>query len=159
VSATATDVARIRDIAALLREQGVTPVFFSGWELRGNGLAFDPRGMVCHWDASTVRTAEWGSIATIIAGRSDVPPPLANFEGARCLDGVPKVGIVSAGRCNHAGVGGPYRLPNGVVIPADSANRYMLGCEWAWAGPGETLNAAAQHAYAALGYAVREVLG
>lgn len=151
----------MRAIGAVLTRNGVRPVWQPGWDARGNGLTFQPKGLVCHWDASTVRSGEWGALGIIVGGRggaSPVPGPLSQFQGARCLDGVPKVGIVAAGRANHAGAGGPYRLPDGTVIPLDSGNRYLYGAEWAWAGPGEDLNAAARHAYAVLGYAIREVL-
>lgn len=161
MSATAGDVARMRAIAARLVAHGVRVVYFDGWDSRGNGLTFDPKGLVEHWDASTAAAGEWGSIGIIINGRggaAPIPPPLSQFQGARCLDGVPKMGIVAAGRANHAGTGGPYRLPDGTVIPADSANRYMYGREFAWAGPTEALRPAARFAAGALAYSVREVL-
>jgi len=161
MSATATDVRRMRAIGAVLTRHGVRPVWRPGWDSRGTGGTFDPRGLVCHWDASTVRSGEWGALGIIELGRGGANPvtgPLAQFQGARCLDGIPKVGIVAAGRANGAGAGGPYRLPNGVLIPKDSGNRYMMQAEWAWAGPTENLTGAALHAYKVLGYAVREVL-
>jgi hypothetical protein len=161
MSATAADVRRMRAIAAVLVRHDVRPVWRPGWETRGTGQTFDPRGLVCHWDASTILSGEWGALGVIEFGRggdNPVPGPLAQFQGARCLDGIPKVAMVAAGRANGAGAGGPYRLPNGVVVPKDSGNRYFLNAEWAWAGDTEELNPAAKHAYSALGYAVREVL-
>lgn len=161
MSATDADRSRMRAICARLVAHGVRVVYFDGWDNRGNGLTFQPRGLVEHWDASTVAAGNWGALSVIINGRggaSPVPPPLSQFQGARCLDGVPTMGIVAAGRANHAGTGGPYRLPDGTVIPLDSGNRYMYGREFAWAGPGETLRPAAKHAAGALAYSVREVL-
>lgn len=151
----------MRAIASVLTRLDVRPVWQPGWDSRGNGQTFDPRGLVCHWDASSIKSGEWGALGVVVNGRagaSPVPGPLAQFQGARCLDGVPKVAIVAAGRANHAGLGGPYRLPDGVAVPKDSGNRYLYGAEWAWAGPGEDLTPAARHAYSALGYAIREVL-
>jgi len=161
MSATALDVRRMRAIGAVLTRHDVRPVWRPGWDSRGTGYTFAPRGLTCHWDASTIRSGEWGALGIIERGRggdSPVPGPLAQFQGARCLDGIPKVAMVAAGRANHAGRGGPYRLPDGTIIPVDSASRYMYGAEWAWAGPTENLNAAALHAYRVLAYAVREVL-
>jgi hypothetical protein len=161
VTASAAEVHRMRAIASVLTRLDVRVVWQPGWDDRGNGLAFDPRGLVEHWDASTVLSGEWGALGVIVAGRggaSPVPGPLSQFQRPRCLDGVPKVGIVAAGRANHAGIGGPYRLPDGTVIPQDSANRYMYGREAAWVGPSEERTPAAVHADGALAYAVREVL-
>jgi hypothetical protein len=158
VSATTAEVARMRAIAARLTAHDVRVVFFGGWDTRGNGLTFDPRMLVEHWDASSIAAGDWGSIGVIINGRDGIPPPLSQFQRPRCLDDVPTMGIVAAGRANHAGVGGPYRLPDGTVIPADSANRYAYGREAAWAGPTESRRPAAVHADGALAYAIREVL-
>lgn len=162
MSATAAEVHRMRAIASVLTRLDVVPVWQPGWDSRGNGLSFDPRGLTEHWDASTVKSGEWGALGVIVHGRGGANPvsgPLSQFQRPRCLDGVPKMGIVAAGRANHAGLGGPYRLPDGVIIPADSANRYAYGREAAWAGPGEERTAAAVHADGALAYAIREVLG
>src|SRR5437868_8805207 len=52
-----------RSIAARLTAHGVRVVYFDGWDLRGNGLTFDPRMLVEHWDASTVAAGEWGAIS------------------------------------------------------------------------------------------------
>ena len=65
MSATTADVSRMRAIAAAVAGQNVRVVYFDGWQSRGNGLTFQPHGLVCHWDASTVKAGEWGSIATL----------------------------------------------------------------------------------------------
>jgi hypothetical protein len=149
-------------VMAFLRRHGVRVVEIGGWQTRGVPLAFAPRFFVCHWDASTLRSGEWGALGIIVAGRggaNPVPPPLAQTQVARCLDGVPKVAIVAAGRANQAGRGGPYRLPDGTTIPLDSANRYSYGSEHANDGSGEPVTPASMHAYQTLAAAYREVLG
>ena len=161
MTATAADVARMRAITSRVARHDVEVVYFDGWQYLGVALPFDPRFLIEHWDASTLLSGEWGAVGIIRFGRggaSPVGPPLSQFQRPRCLDGVPKLGVVAAGRANHAGAGGPYRLPDGTVVPGDSANKYSYGREVAWAGPGETRTAAARHADAALAAAVREVL-
>lgn len=159
MTATAADVARMRAICARLAAHDVRVVYFDGWEDRGNGLTFAPRFLVEHWDASSIASGNWGAIGVILNGRDGIPKPLAQFQRPRCLDGVPTMGVTAAGRANHAGLGGPHRLPDGTVIPADSANRYAYGREAAWAGPDDPRRPAAVHADGALAYAIREVLG
>lgn len=159
---TAADVKRMRAIGAYLTAHDVLPIWQPNWDTLDAGGTFDPRGMVEHWDASTILSGEWGALGVIRLGRggaAPIPGPLAQFQRPRCLDGVPKVGIVAAARCNHAGLGGPYTLPNGVVVPKDSGNRYFYGREAAWAGPTEKRTAAATYADRVLAAAVREVLG
>jgi len=158
----ASNISAMRAIASTLTRQGITPVFFTGWDTVDAGGVFEPHGLVEHWDASSRLSGEWGAISTIRFGRggaSPVPGPLAQFQVARALDGKPKVGIVTAGRANHAGLGGPRTLGNGFVLPKDNANRYMYGQESAWAGPTENPTQYFWEAVYGLAYAVREVLG
>jgi N-acetylmuramoyl-L-alanine amidase len=162
MSASAADVARMRAVMAYLRAHDVRVIEVAGWQLRGTGEGFAPRMFVCHWDASTRKAGEWGALGIVASGRggdNPVPGPLSQTQVARCLDGVPKVAIVAAGRANHAGRGGPYRLPSGVVIPKDSANRYAYGTEHANDGVGEPVTPASLYAYSVLAAAYRSVLG
>lgn len=163
MTATAADVARTKAIAAYLAAHDVRVVWFDGWDTRGVDLSYGPPRMhLCHWDASTILSGEWGAISIIINGRggaNPVPGPLSQEQIPRCLSGVPTVGIVAAGRCNHAGTGGPYLLPDGTVIPVDSANRWSSGSESAWLGPGEIPTAAFMHAYDTLAAAKMDVFG
>ncbi len=160
--ATTEDVRRMQAVIAYLRRNGIKVAEIAGWQARGTGLAFTPRGFVCHWDASTRKAGEWGSLGIIVRGRggaSPVPGPLAQTQVPRCLDGVPAVGIVAAGRANQAGRGGPYRPPGGIVIPRDAANRYTYGSEHANDGVGEPVTPASLYAYQMLALAYRDVLG
>lgn len=161
MTATATDVKRMKAIAVELTKQHITPVFFTNWDTMGVNLPFDPWGEVLHWDASSLLAGEWGSLATIRAGdpSRSIPGPLAQTQIPRCLDRKPKVGITAAGRANHAGKGGPYRLGDGRFLSLDNANAHMIGTESAWAGPGETPNQWFWESYYGLAYAVRVVLG
>lgn len=159
---TATDLSRMRAIATVLTRQHITPVFFSNWDTLDAGGSFDPYGQVCHWDASSVLSGEWGALSTVRFGRggaNPVPGPLAQFQIPRCLDRKPKVGICCAARANHAGLGGPRVLPSGKVLTLNNGNAHMYGSESAWAGPTETPNAWFKESYYGLAYAIREVLG
>lgn len=157
-----TNISAMRKIATVLTSQHISPVFFSGWDSVDAGGSFDPWGLVEHWDASSILSGEWGAISTIRFGRggaNPVPGPLSQFQVPRCLDHKPKVGIVTAGRANHAGKGGPRTLPSGKVLSLNNANAHMYGQESAWAGPGETPNEYFWESVYGLAYAVREVLG
>lgn len=158
----ASNISAMRAIASVLQRQRIAPVFFTGWDSVDAGGSFDPYGLVCHWDASTILSGEWGAISTIRFGRggaNPVPGPLSQFQIPRCLDGKAKVGIVTAGRANHAGLGGPMTLADGHVLSLNNANVHMYGTESAWAGPGEDPGPIFWDSYYGLAYAVREVLG
>lgn len=162
MAATADEVRRMQAVIAYLRRNGVKVVEVDGWQRRGTGESFTPKAFVCHWDASTRKAGEWGSLGIVVRGRggaSPVPGPLAQTQVPRCLDGVPKVGIVAAGRANHAGRGGPYRLASGFLIPRDAGNRYSYGSEHANDGVGEPVTPASLFAYQMLALAYRDVLG
>jgi hypothetical protein len=159
---TAADVSRIQAIGARLLAAGVEILWVPGWETRGAAWTRNPIGIVVHHDASSRKSGEWGSLGVIRDGRSDVPPPLSQFQVGRGLDGRPRVAVVAAGRANHAGKGGPM-----LGIPADSANSWMLGTEVANDGVGEPYTAANLSARLALvraaaavcGFAVPHVIG
>ena len=67
--------------------------------------------------------------------------------------------MLAAGRCNHAGVGGPYRLPDGLVVPANDGNRWLYGIEKANNGLGELATEAHDYAADAVFRALLEVCG
>lgn len=150
----ATDVARIQAIGAKLVAAGVELLWVPGWQTRGAAWTRTPVGIVDHHDASTTKSGEWGALGIVRDGRDGIPGPLSQFIVARCLDGRPRVGIVAAGRANHAGKGGPMWS-----IPKDSANSWVLGTEVANNGVGEPYTAAAQNARTLLLRAARDVCG
>jgi hypothetical protein len=119
---TTKDVVRMRRIVARMRKAGLTVVEVDGWGTRGRPQTFEPRGLLEHYDASTKKSGNWGSLGVITRGRPEdgIPGPLAQFQVSRRGEWA----VVAAGRCNHAGIGGPW---NG--IPQDSGNRYLYGVE------------------------------
>jgi hypothetical protein len=136
---------------------GVQVRWMPGWDTRGATWARVPVGILDHHDASSIKSGEWGSLGYILDG-SPISP-LSQFQVARCLDAVPKLAIIAAGRCNHAGVGGPYRHPDGLAVPADVGNAYYYGAEKANNGLGEAMNDAFHYATDALFRAVLERCG
>lgn len=153
--ADARDVARMAAIIDRCRRSyGVEVLEVPGWQVRGATWARVPVGIVDHHDASTRKSGEWGALGVVVKGRPDVPPPLSQFQVARCLDGRPRLAVVAAGRANHAGKGGPMW-----AIPRDGANGWVLGAECANDGTAEPYTPAAHHAHDALFRAAADVCG
>lgn len=151
MSATDADRKRMRAIAYRLSKRGVELRWVDGWEYRGTGGLFSPRGILDHHDASSTRSGTWGALGIITYGRSGIPGPLSQFQVAR--GDVPRVAVVAAGRANHAGAGGPW---NG--IPANSGNAYLYGAEKANNGIDEQYSDESLFAATALFASVLEVV-
>lgn len=156
--ADAGDVRRMQAIIARLRNWDVVVREMPNWQIIGLTWARVPVGIIDHHDASSIKSGEWGSLGVIYAGRPDVPPPLSQFQVARCLDNIPKVAIIAAGRANHAGAGW-YRFPDGLLVPTNEGNSWMYGAEKANNGIGEQGNEAHHYATDALFRTVLEVCG
>jgi len=107
----------------------------------GRPGTFVPRGVLCHHTASSRTSGNFGSLNIVTKGRSDLPGPLCQFLLGR--DG--KVKIITLGRANHAGYGGPY-----AGIPKDEGNSYLWGIEAENDGIGELWTDAEYQAYVAL---------
>ena len=158
--ASDADARRMRAIIdTARRDYGIAVTEVPGWETLGATWSRTPAGIVDHHDASSRKAGEWGALGVIRYGRAGIPAPLAQFQIARCLDGVPKFAVVAAGRANHAGLGGPYRFPDGLTIPADVGNAWLYGAEAAHDGLGEPYTAAAHYTHDALFRSVLEVCG
>lgn len=90
------------DILEALRDWRLTIVEVDGWRTRGSS-SFDPHGHVLHHDVVPDQPGDDDHTpGIIVAGRPDLPGPLANFWLER--DG--NVHLCAAGRANHAGAGG-----------------------------------------------------
>lgn len=156
--ATQADARRMARIAERAAAYGVDIVEVAGWETRGGDWARTPVGILCHHDASSIKSGEVGSLGVVVAGRSDVPGPLAQFQVFRCLDGRPRAAIVAAGRANHAGAGGPLRV-GATLVPQDQGNRYLYGYEAANDGISEPYSSASMRAQHAIARAVIDEIG
>ena len=91
-----TVVRDMRAIGKLCQERyGLRVVEISGWTTRGRSATFAPRFTIEHHTAASVDITNM-----LINGRPDLNGPLCNFELRK--DGT--VGLLAAGRANHAGV-------------------------------------------------------
>jgi LysM repeat protein len=115
-------------MADAFRKNGLRVKEVKGWKTRGRDGTFEPRGVVFHHTASSPQGGPAPALGVVTKGRSDLPGPLCNVLVGR--DGA--VHVIAAGRCNHAGEGGPFRN-----IPRDSANSFLAGVEVENNGVGE----------------------
>ncbi len=137
------------------RDYAIEVLELPGWGTRGATWARVPAGIIDHHDASSRKSGEWGALGIIRDGRPGIPGPLSQFQIARCLDNVPRLAVVAAGRANHAGKGGPMWG----LVPRDAGNSWLYGAEAANDGVGEPYTWAAHYAHDALFRTVLEVCG
>lgn len=148
---TAANLDQLRALVAFVRRHDVDVVFQANWNTRDAGGSFGPWvGGIIHHDASSIKSGTWGALGVIINGRPDVPGPLAQLQIAR--GSVPRVAVVTAGRGNHAGVGGPWKN-----VPRDSGNRWLIGAEVANNGVDEAYSDATLHTITVVGRGMLEV--
>jgi hypothetical protein len=151
--ADAGDARRMQAAINLMRKWDVVVREIGGWQTRGATFLRVPIGVIDHHDASSIKSGEWGSLGYELTG------PLApsnQIQVARCLDNVPKVAVLAAGRCNHAGRGS-WTFAGGVRVPTDDGNSWLYGVEKANNGLGEKSNAAFDYAADATFRALLEV--
>lgn len=134
-----------RDLKAAGLDVAVVP----GWKARGRPGAFEPIGVMDHHTASAASSGDYPALGIVTHGRSDLPGPLANFVLARSG----KVIIVAAGRCNHAGAGGPFRF-----IGRDAGNARCVAIEAENDGVGERWSARQMDAFVLLNAVLLERL-
>jgi hypothetical protein len=92
-------------IADHCRQLGLRVVEVAGWQTRGNAT-FNGRGSVNHHTAGG-KNGTCPSLGGVIHGfAGSAPGPLANALQSRESDGNDIIYVVSAGRANHAGLGG-----------------------------------------------------
>jgi hypothetical protein len=115
-------------IAKELRANGVKVEVVPGWKSRERPGTFVPKGKMNHHTASPSSSGPRPALGIVTNGRSDLPGPLANFLAPRNGGIV----IVAAGRCNHGGIGGPFRF-----VGKDAANATCLSVEIENNGVGE----------------------
>jgi hypothetical protein len=117
-----------RWMADEFRAAGLKVIEVDGWESRGRPAStgsYDPRHGVTnhHTGVRSSASSPGPTLKTLVAGRSDLPGPLAPWSVR--YDGV--VVVIAAGRCNHAGRVGKAGVP-GVAIGADG-NAVFMGDE------------------------------
>lgn len=117
-----------RWMADEFRAAGLTVIEVDNWENRGRPAStgsYDPRHGVTdhHTGVRSSASSPGPTLKTLIAGRSDLPGPLAPWSVR--YDGV--VVVIAAGRCNHAGRVGKAGVL-GVAIGADG-NAVFMGDE------------------------------
>jgi hypothetical protein len=130
----------LSDLAAVLRNAGCVVVEYDGWQTRarsgGSARYADPGPWAVYWHHTASSTSPANDASYMCHGSGD--KPVANLLGAR--DGA--VWVLAAGPTNTNGKGGPHTLPDGRMIPLDSANSRVIGMEIANGGTGETYPAA-----------------
>lgn len=118
-------MADLLQLPAALRSWGLDVVEVTGWQDRRRPGSFDPIGVLIHHTAGP-RGKDAPSLQVCIDGRRDLPGPLCQILIARSG----KTYVISAGRCNHAGTGGPLQ---GVT----DGNGQLVGIELENDGVGE----------------------
>jgi hypothetical protein len=108
-------------------------IVLEGWEERGRPGAFLPSGVIQHHTACMCNVGHdpQSCINGILAGNSVAPGPVSQLLGTFTPPGVrfdgdnhdPRIVLIAAGRCNHAGVG-EYRWG------APMGNGSSIGIEW-----------------------------
>lgn len=89
-------IAQMEEMAALMRDSGLTVTAYKYWETTGRSSDVDYWAEIAHHTAATVDIDNM-----LINGRSDLPGPLCNF--ALHDDGTWV--LIASGRANHAGEG------------------------------------------------------
>lgn len=144
-------MATIPWLVDVLRAAGVQVVVEGDWLNRMRPGSFDPIGVLWHHTASTSSASNpHPALGICINGRSDLPGPLC--QALVDYNGV--FHVISAGRCNHAGVSG-----GSGPIPSGDGNTLMIGWEIDYNGVNQEMTAAQYNASLAATAAVLTRLG
>ncbi|MEV1073588.1 N-acetylmuramoyl-L-alanine amidase [Micromonospora parva] len=144
-------MATIPWLVDVLRAAGVQVVVEGDWLNRMRPGSFDPIGVLWHHTASTSSASNpHPALGICINGRSDLPGPLC--QALVDYNGV--FHVISAGRCNHAGVSG-----GSGPIPSGDGNTLMIGWEIDYNGVNQEMTAAQYNASVAATAAVLTRLG
>ena len=103
----------------VLRAAGLKVDETDGWQARGHGDMSTVQGVLCH-ETDGAATGNMPTLQVLIDGRSDLAGPLAQLGLGR--DGT--FYIVAAGKCWHAGEGGPHG-----GIAHNDGNAHLIGIE------------------------------
>ncbi|MBQ0900486.1 N-acetylmuramoyl-L-alanine amidase [Micromonospora sp. U21] len=144
-------MATIPWLVDVLRAAGVQVVVEGDWLNRMRPGSFDPIGVLWHHTASTSSASNpHPALGICINGRPDLAGPLC--QALVDYNGV--FHVISAGRCNHAGVSG-----GSGPIPSGDGNTLMIGWEIDYNGVNQEMTAAQYNASIAATAAVLTRLG
>jgi len=143
-------VTALDQLPTALRAWGLDVVEVTGWQTRRRPGTFAPLGVLIHHTAGP-RGKDAPSLQVCIDGRRDLAGPLCQILVARSG----KVYVISVGRCNHAGIGGPLAG----MVPVDAGNRLLVGIEAENDGVGEPWPVAQQLVMVRASAAVLDLLG
>ncbi|MFC0508314.1 N-acetylmuramoyl-L-alanine amidase [Micromonospora costi] len=144
-------MATIPWLVDVLRAAGVQVVVEGDWLNRMRPGDFNPIGVLWHHTASTSSaTNPHPALNICINGRPDLAGPLCQA----LVDYHGVFHVISAGRCNHAGVSG-----GSGPIPAGDGNTLMIGWEIDYNGVDQEMTAAQYNASVAATAAVLTRLG
>lgn len=103
--------------------KGVKVEAYSGWDERGS-TSFDPFGVLNHHTGP-------GAYDPLLKYMMEIASikPSCNWATSRPVNGVVRVTVCCAGRANHAGKGGGFKLPSGDFIPLNDGNKKLIGGE------------------------------
>jgi N-acetyl-anhydromuramyl-L-alanine amidase AmpD len=109
-------------LAFKLRAYKVATKYVDGWSSPG----IDPfNGRSDFWGVLLHHTAGTNSLNWIVNSNPYAPVRACHFLVDR--DGT--VNVVSGVGAYHAGKGGPWKFPNGPIIPRDQGNQHLYGIE------------------------------
>ncbi|SIN36160.1 N-acetylmuramoyl-L-alanine amidase [Micromonospora cremea] len=144
-------MATIPWLVDVLRAAAVQVVVEGDWLNRMRPGSFDPIGVLWHHTASTSSASNpHPALGICINGRPDLAGPLC--QALVDYNGV--FHVISAGRCNHAGVSG-----GSGPIPTGDGNTLMIGWEIDYNGVNQEMTAAQYNASIAATAAVLTRLG
>lgn len=111
-------MARMTDLAAILRDAGLPVREIPGWQTRGHGAMGQVLGVLCHHTAGAA-SGNYPSERVVVQGRPGLAGPLAQLGLARDGTWI----VISAGQAWHAGTGSASFVPGG------RGNTHLIGIE------------------------------
>jgi hypothetical protein len=111
-------MARMTDIAAILRDAGLPVREVPGWQSRGHGAMGPVLGVLCHHTAGAA-SGNYPSERIVVNGRPGLAGPLAQLGLARDGTWI----VIAAGQAWHAGTGSMS------WVPGRRGNTHLIGIE------------------------------
>lgn len=124
VMSYSSGLAEAKKLKSIMNKHGVKCSIELVPSTRGSYNKITKRGVLSHHTASYRRQGATPFLSMVKKGRTGVPGPLSNGYGGRDL----VYRILTMGKANHAGRGGPYRFNS--LVPANHGNTYLWGTEY-----------------------------